>query len=82
MSSKESFALTGTKIILSILIPLVATVGFVFSMNSDVGNNRERIEQLESQVDDLKQLIIENNTNIKLMQKDISIIIEQMKEDK
>tara|TARA_R100000152_G_C6595111_1_gene54205 strand:+ start:236 stop:484 length:249 start_codon:yes stop_codon:yes gene_type:complete len=82
MTNKESFALTGTKIVLSVLIPLVATVGFVFSMNSDVVNNKERIEQLESQVDDLKQLIIENNTNIKLMQKDISIIIEQMKEDK
>ena len=86
MQNKEIETLSNTRAVLSVFIPIVATIVFFVSMQTDVdGNTKDiasnsyAIEELEARMDSMNKLIIENNTNIKLVQKDISIIVTQTK---
>jgi hypothetical protein len=89
LKDQTTFVLTNTKLAITIAIPLVAVIGFFFSLQSALEYNSERIgknaveiERIEARMERMDDLVVENNTNIKLMQKDITIIIEQMKEDR
>ena len=89
LKDQTTFVLTNTKLAITIAVPLVAVIGFFFSLQSALEYNSERIgknaieiERIESRMERMDDLVIENNTNIKLMQKDITIIIEQMKGDR
>jgi len=85
--NKELVILSNTKMVISILVPIIATIIFFVSMQTrvdgnseDIKDNRVSLVELENQVDGLNALIIENNTNIKLLQKDIAILITQIRE--
>ena len=88
LNDDTTFLLTNTKLAISIAVPLIAVIGFFFSLKSALEYNSERIatnrieiDRLESRMERMDDMMVENNTNIKLMQKDITIIIERMKED-
>ena len=85
--SNPSFVLTNTKMAIGIAIPFIAVIGFFFSLKAASEYNNERIatniieiDRLEARMERMDDMMVENNTNIKLMQKDITIIIERMKE--
>ena len=85
--SNPSFVLTNTKMAIGIAIPFIAVIGFFFSLKAASEYNNERIatniieiDRLEARLERLDDMMVENNTNIKLMQKDITIIIDRMKE--
>jgi len=87
--NQAAFVLTNTKLAMSIAVPFIAVVGFFFSLKAATEYNNERIatniielDRLEARMERLDDMMVENNTNIKLMQKDITIIIEQMKGSK
>ena len=87
--NQAAFVLTNTKLAMSIAVPFIAVVGFFFSLKAASEYNNERIatniieiDRLEARMERLDDMMVENNTNIKLMQKDITIIIEQMKGSK
>tara|TARA_R110000765_G_scaffold194575_1_gene300171 strand:- start:6 stop:281 length:276 start_codon:yes stop_codon:yes gene_type:complete len=87
--NQPSFVLTNAKLAMSIAVPFIAVVGFFFSLKAATEYNNERIatniielDRLEARMERLDDMMVENNTNIKLMQKDITIIIEQMKGSK
>ena len=89
IKDQTTFVLTNTKLVITIAVPLVAAIGFFFSLKagvehnaSDISDNRVEIEKLEARMERMDDMLVENNTNIKLMQKDITIIIEQMKGDR
>jgi len=89
LKDQTTFVLTNTKLAITIAVPLVAVIGFFFSLQSALEYNSERIgknaveiERIEARMERMDDLVVENNTNIKLMQKDITIIIEQMKGDR
>tara|TARA_R100000781_G_scaffold109680_1_gene74751 strand:+ start:871 stop:1101 length:231 start_codon:yes stop_codon:yes gene_type:complete len=72
---------------IGIAIPFIAVIGFFFSLKAASEYNNERIatniieiDRLEARLERLDDMMVENNTNIKLMQKDITIIIDRMKE--
>ena len=82
-----SFVLTNTKLAVSIAVPFIAAIGFFFSLKAATEHNTERIlsnaseiNRLEERMERMDDMMVENNTNIKLMQKDITIIIDRMKE--
>ncbi len=85
--SNPSFVLTNTKMAIGIAIPFIAVIGFFFSLKAASEYNNERIatniieiDRLEARMERMDDMMVENNTNIKLMQKDITIIIDRMKE--
>ena len=85
--NQAAFVLTNTKLALSIAVPFIAVVGFFFSLSAASEYNNERIatniielDRLEARMERMDDMMVENNTNIKLMQKDITIIIDRMKE--
>ena len=85
--SPTSFVLTNAKLATSVAVPFIAAIGFFFSLKSATEHNTERIlsnayeiNRLEERMERMDDMMVENNTNIKLMQKDITIIIERMKE--
>lgn len=85
--SSPSFVLTNTKMAIGIAIPFIAVIGFFFSLKAASEYNNERIatniieiDRLEARMERMDDMMVENNTNIKLMQKDITIIIDRMKE--
>ena len=85
--NQAAFVLTNTKLALSIAVPFIAVVGFFFSLKAASEYNNERIatniieiDRLEARMERMDDMMVENNTNIKLMQKDITIIIDRMKE--
>lgn len=87
--SNPNFVLTNTKMAIGIAIPFIAVIGFFFSLKAASEYNNERIatniieiDRLEARMERMDDMMVENNTNIKLMQKDITIIIERMKETK
>ena len=87
--NQAAFVLTNTKLAMSIAVPFIAVVGFFFSLKAASEYNNERIatniieiDRLEARMERMDDMMVENNTNIKLMQKDITIIIEQMKGSK
>jgi|TARA_R100001082_G_scaffold27121_1_gene13511 hypothetical protein len=82
IENKTNFVLTNTKLALTIIAPLIAAIGFFFTLKGGVEENAEDIQKLEAKIERMDSMLIENNTNIKLMQKDITILIEQMKESK
>ena len=89
LKDQTAFVLTNTKLAITIAVPFVAVIGFFFSLQSALEYNSERIgknaveiERIEARMERMDDLVVENNTNIKLMQKDITIIIEQMKGDR
>ena len=89
LKDNTTFVLTNTKLAISIAVPLVAVVGFFFSLKSALEYNTERIanntieiDRIEARMERMDSVMVENNTNIKLIQKDITIIIEQMKGDR
>tara|TARA_R110002110_G_scaffold196639_6_gene406500 strand:+ start:1593 stop:1823 length:231 start_codon:yes stop_codon:yes gene_type:complete len=72
---------------IGIAIPFIAVIGFFFSLKAASEYNNERIatniieiDRLEARMERMDDMMVENNTNIKLMQKDITIIIDRMKE--
>jgi len=85
--SNPSFVLTNAKMAIGIAIPFIAVIGFFFSLKAASEYNNERIatniieiDRLEARMERMDDMMVENNTNIKLMQKDITIIIDRMKE--
>ena len=85
--NNPSFVLTNTKMAIGIAIPFIAVIGFFFSLKAASEYNNERIatniieiDRLEARMERMDDMMVENNTNIKLMQKDITIIIDRMKE--
>ena len=85
--NQPSFVLTNTKLAVSIAVPFIAAIGFFFSLKAATEHNTERImantfeiNRLEERMERMDDMMVENNTNIKLMQKDITIIIDRMKE--
>jgi len=85
--NQAAFVLTNTKLALSIAVPFIAVVGFFFSLKAASEYNNERIatniieiDRLEARMERMDDMMVENNTNIKLMQKDITLIIDRMKE--
>lgn len=89
LKDNTTFVLTNTKLAISIAVPLVAVVGFFFSLKSALEYNTERIanntieiDRIEARMERMDSVMVENNTNIKLIQKDITIVIEQMKGDR
>ncbi len=78
----KNIDLTNTKLAITIAAPLIAVVGFFFTLKGGVEENAEDIQKLEAKMERMDDMLIENNTNIKLMQKDITILIEKMKEAK
>jgi len=85
--SNPNFVLTNTKMAIGIAIPFIAVIGFFFSLKAASEYNNERIatniieiDRLEARMERMDDMMVENNTNIKLMQKDITIIIDRMKE--
>ncbi len=86
-NDQTSFVLTNTKLAVSIAVPFIAAIGFFFSLKAATEHNTERIiansseiNRLEERMERMDDMMVENNTNIKLMQKDITIIIDRMKE--
>ena len=72
---------------IGIAIPFIAVIGCFFSLKAASEYNNERIatniieiDRLEARMERMDDMMVENNTNIKLMQKDITIIIDRMKE--
>jgi len=89
INEHTTFVLTNTKLAISIAIPFIAAIGFFFSLKSATEHNTERIlsnaseiNRLEERMERMDDMMVENNTNIKLMQKDITIIIEQVRGSK
>jgi len=87
LNDQTSFVLTNTKLAVSIAVPFIAAIGFFFSLKAATEHNTERIlnnafeiNRLEERMERMDDMMVENNTNIKLMQKDITIIIDRMKE--
>ena len=87
IKDQTTFVLTNTKLVITIAVPLVAAVGFFVSLKagvehnaSDITESRAKIEKLEARMERMDDMLVENNTNIKLMQKDITIMMERMKE--
>ena len=85
--NQPSFVLTNAKLAMSIAVPFIAAIGFFFSLKAATEHNTERIlsnayeiNRLEERMERMDDMMVENNTNIKLMQKDITIIIDRMKE--
>ena len=85
--NQPSFVLTNAKLAMSIAVPFIAPIGFFFSLKAATEHNTERIlsnaseiSRLEERMERMDDMMVENNTNIKLMQKDITIIIDRMKE--
>ena len=81
-TSETTHILTNTKLAITIAVPLIAAIGFFYSLKSSVTQNQADIEKLEARMERIDDMLVENNTNIKLMQKDITILIEKMKEAK
>jgi hypothetical protein len=89
LSDQTTFVLTNTKLAMSIAVPFIAAIGFFFSLKAATEYNNERIatntieiDRLEARMERMDDMMVENNTNIKLMQKDITIIIEQVRGSK
>lgn len=89
LSDQTTFVLTNTKLAISIALPFIAAIGFFFSLKAATEHNTERIldnaleiNRLEERMERMDDMMVENNTNIKLMQKDITIIIDRMKVSK
>lgn len=76
-----------SKTFISIAVPVIACLFFFFTTNAGVDANATRIqenkaaiEKLEARMESMSTMLQENNTNIKLLQKDLEYLIESMKD--
>tara|TARA_R110002020_G_scaffold142235_2_gene314375 strand:+ start:33103 stop:33366 length:264 start_codon:yes stop_codon:yes gene_type:complete len=75
------------KSLISVAVPLVACLFFFFATKTGVelnatriSENKAAIEKIEIRIENMSAMLQENNTNIKLLQKDLEYLIESMSE--
>ena len=85
MKEPQYINLTHTKALMAVISPLVFVLFFFFSLQSDIARNKEKlegntasIEKLEARMESMSDLLQENNTNIKLLQLQLSYMSEKM----
>jgi|TARA_R100000482_G_scaffold111666_1_gene54068 hypothetical protein len=75
------------KSVITIAIPIIACLFFFFATKTGVdinatriAENKASIEKMEIKMENMNAMLQENNTNIKLLQKDVQYLIESMKD--
>lgn len=75
-----------SKSFITIAVPVIACLFFFFTTKAGVDvnasrilENRASIEKLEVRMENMSAMLQENNTNIKLLQKDLEYLINSMK---
>ena len=87
MGDFQSFSLTKTQSLISVLAPLILVMFFFFSLQTGVAanlekieNNKDTIEKLEARMESMNTTLQENNTNIKLIQLQMVHMAEKMEQ--
>ena len=81
MKEPQYINLTHTKALMAVISPLVFVLFFFFSLQSNkekLEGNTASIEKLEARMESMSDLLQENNTNIKLLQLQLSYMSEKM----
>jgi len=85
MKESQYINLTHTKALMAVIGPLAFVLFFFFSLQSDIARNQEKIEgntasigKLEARMESMSDLLQENNTNIKLIQLQMTHMAEMM----
>ncbi len=85
--AQQKDILDSIKSAVAIAVPVIACLFFFFATKTGVdinatriAENKASIEKMEFRIENINEMLQENNTNIKLIQKDLQYLIESTKE--